>query len=64
MTQKTKVALVTGASRGIGAEIAKRLASEGFYTVVNYANSAGAADKVVEEIKAAGGASSGLSSRC
>ena len=55
MTQKTKVALVTGASRGIGAEIAKRLASEGFYTVVNYANSAGAADKVVEEIKAAGG---------
>ena len=58
MTQKTKVALVTGASRGIGAEIAKRLAKEGFYTVINYANSVKAASEVVEEINATGGQAS------
>lgn len=50
-----KVALVTGGSRGIGAAIATRLAADGAKVVVNYARSAGEADKVVAGIKAAGG---------
>jgi 3-oxoacyl-[acyl-carrier protein] reductase len=50
-----KSAIVTGASRGIGAAIAKRLAREGARVVVNYASSRGAADAVVGEIEAAGG---------
>jgi 3-oxoacyl-[acyl-carrier protein] reductase len=50
-----KVAVVTGASKGIGAGIAKALAAEGAAVVVNYASSKAGADTVVEVIKAAGG---------
>jgi 3-oxoacyl-[acyl-carrier protein] reductase len=50
-----KVAVVTGASKGIGASIAKHLAAEGAAVVVNYASSREGADRVVGEIKAGGG---------
>lgn len=50
-----KVAVVTGASKGIGASIAKHLAAEGASVVVNYASSKEGADKVVAEILKAGG---------
>jgi 3-oxoacyl-[acyl-carrier protein] reductase len=50
-----KVAVVTGASKGIGASIAKHLAAEGASVVVNYASSKTGADKVVAEIISAGG---------
>jgi 3-oxoacyl-[acyl-carrier protein] reductase len=52
---KEKVAVVTGASKGIGAGIAKGLAAEGAAVVVNYANSRADAEKVVAEIKSKGG---------
>lgn len=50
-----KVAVVTGASKGIGASIAKHLAAEGAAVVVNYASSKEGADKVVAEIVGKGG---------
>src|SRR5207237_5272653 len=50
-----KVAVVTGASKGIGAAIAKALAVEGAAVVANYASSKAGADKVVSEITSAGG---------
>jgi 3-oxoacyl-[acyl-carrier protein] reductase len=50
-----KVAVVTGASKGIGAGIAKEFAAEGASVVVNYASSKSDADKVVDEITKAGG---------
>jgi 3-oxoacyl-[acyl-carrier protein] reductase len=52
---KGKVALVTGASKGIGAGIAKELAARGAAVAVNYSGSKANAEKLVEEIKAAGG---------
>lgn len=50
-----KIAVVTGASKGIGAAIAKHLAAEGASVVVNYASSKAGADKVVSEITVKGG---------
>src|SRR4029434_6395005 len=50
-----KVAVVTGASKGIGAGIAKEFAAEGASVVVNYSSSKTDADKVVDEIAKAGG---------
>lgn len=52
---QNKVAVVTGASKGIGAGIAKSLAAEGAAVVVNYASAKEGAEKVVADIVAAGG---------
>ena len=52
---RDKVALITGASRGIGAEAAARLARDGFHVVVNYMGGAEAADSVAAKLRQAGG---------
>ena len=53
--QNGKVAIVTGASRGIGAAIAARLARDGFAVMINYAESAAPAEELARKIKEAGG---------
>jgi 3-oxoacyl-[acyl-carrier protein] reductase len=56
----TQVALVTGASRGIGAATAKLLGSAGAHVIVNYKNSSGSAQEVVDSITSSGGSAEAM----
>jgi 3-oxoacyl-[acyl-carrier protein] reductase len=62
MKLKGKVALITGGSRGIGAEIAKEFSKEGAFVVINYVLNEKAADEIIEEIKILGGYAIGIKS--
>jgi len=60
MADSPRIAIVTGASKGIGGSLAKRLAADGFRLIVNYASSAAEARKVVADIEASGGVASAV----
>ena len=59
VTQKT-IAVVTGASRGIGSAIAEKLGSDGFHVIVNYLSNEAKAQDVVKKIEAAGGSAEAM----
>jgi len=58
--QAQKVAIVTGASRGIGAAISRKLSRQGFAVIINYAASAPTANALAEELRAGGGRASAV----
>jgi len=64
MKLQNKVALITGASRGIGKAIAVLFAEEGASAIVNYSKSENEAQGVIKEISDGGGQSFGNSGRC